>query len=212
MLQTTQLIGFGGFQSAGEITFIGYDVGGDSAPGTSPSISLTSPGAGDYIVGMTANNGAGTFSSATLDGQTITIHDQFVSGSENVLAIGTCSGVGTGSITLAWTASASHLRAHGWVFNISGGDLGSPLQTPNNTSDHDLTWASLTDGSFMVHMAASQASAAFTGATDLTWTENHTTESSSSCGYAFSADSNTTTDITGGSVSKSGAIGIEIGP
>lgn len=214
MLRVNNLVGFGTASAGGgEISFVGYDAAGDSAPGTSPSISLSSPGSGDYVVFMTANNGAGTFSSATLDTQTITIHDQFVvSGGENVLAVGTCTGVGTGTITLAWTCSASQLRAHGWIFNISGGNLATPLQTVQNTSDHDLTWSTLTSGSMMFHLAASQSGTAFTGATDLTWTENLTVESSSSCGYAFSDDSNTTTDITGGAVSRSGALGIEIEP
>jgi len=197
----------------GTIVSIGsYDAAGDTAPGTSPSITLTSPGAGDYVVFMTANNGGGTFSSATLDTQTITIHSQFVANSSNVLAVGTCTGVGTGSITLAWTASASQLRAHGWIFNISGGDLSSPAQTPQNTTDHNLTWSTLSGGSAMFHLAASQSGTAFTGATDLTWTENLAVESASSCGFALSSDSNTTTDITGGSASSSGALGIEINP
>lgn len=204
--------GGAGKPSSGEIAIGTYSVASDDDPTGGASMAITANASGDFVVFMCQGNQGGTISSATLDGQTIDIHGTVVSNpdSETRISVGTCSGVSSGSVTLAWSSSATELRAHGWIFPISGANLASPLQTPSNDAGFGITWASLTAGAAMFQCAHNGNNAAFTGATDLTWTENKLDETCSSSGYAMSADSNTTTSIDGGGSSQPVTLGIEL--
>lgn len=187
------------------------DAAGDSAPGTSPSISLDCGVGGEFICFLTANNAGGTVSGWTLDGQTITEKGYVLDAtSETIGVVGTCSGVTSGTNTMAATFSASQFRAMGWIFLVENVDLVTAAQQVENNSDHALSWAALTAGSVMAQIAASGSSSVYTGATNMTWTENLLVESSSSGAFALSGDSSTSTDITGGAVSHSIGIGIEL--
>lgn len=208
MLATRTLAAAAGAGALVAVTFTGS--AGDSSDLTSYSISVDCGDGGDMVVATFCQGVAGlpTVSSWTLDGQTITSKANEDDGSETSIAIGTCSGVSSGTNTFAVTWSNGALRCIVFVWKVENCDL-STMQQAVSADAISVTFSAFSSNTVVIAACGTATTNVFSGATGITYDGNELHEVNMTGGHDLSADASTTVSFTG-TANRPVIVGLEL--
>jgi len=190
----TQMFGSAG-ASEGTVTFTGK--AGSSSNLTSYSYSVDCGDGGDMVVAtFTQSGGLPSISSYSLDGQTITSKKTEDDASEVAIAIGTCTGVSSGSNTFAVTWSRSCYRSMVFVWKVENVDIVT-MEQALSADALSISMSSYTAGSVICVGCGTASSSEFSGASGVTYDGNQKEEGNMTGGNDKAADASTSISFSG---------------
>tara|TARA_R100001086_G_scaffold241190_1_gene167937 strand:+ start:66 stop:698 length:633 start_codon:yes stop_codon:yes gene_type:complete len=192
----------------GAVTFTGS--AGDSSNASSYSISVACGDGGDMVVSAyTQSSGLPSISAFTLDGQTVTSKKTEDDGSEVAIAIGTCTGVSSGTNTCVVTWDRSCYRCMIFVWKVENVDIAT-MEQALSADAYAISMSAYQTGSVVIAATGTQGGTAFSGASGINFDGNQSNESNAGGGSDAVADASTSISFAGPSGDRPLIVALEL--